>query len=198
MRRGIKLVMSAATLVVVGVAMRASAQPHSSAAVVSSAPAGRSRHAPTRPTPLPPNRSGTRTAPPSRPSPTDDDSDRPTPSATRPSPSATRPSASPTRPSPSKASSVTVAGDLVQTQYGPVQVEITMRSGRITQARALARPSGDGQTDSINSYAIPQLIQETLAAQSARIDTVSGATFTSGGYQQSLQSALDAAHRAGA
>jgi uncharacterized protein with FMN-binding domain len=93
---------------------------------------------------------------------------------------------------------VTVAGDLVQTQYGPVQVEITMRSGRITQARALARPSGDGQTDSINSYAIPQLIQETLAAQSARIDTVSGATFTSGGYQQSLQSALDAAHRAGA
>lgn len=93
---------------------------------------------------------------------------------------------------------MTVAGDLVQTQYGPVQVEITMRSGRITQARALARPSGDGQTDSINSYAIPQLIQETLAAQSARIDTVSGATFTSGGYQQSLQSALDAAHRAGA
>jgi uncharacterized protein with FMN-binding domain len=93
---------------------------------------------------------------------------------------------------------VTVAGDLVQTQYGPVQVEITMRSGRITQARALARPSGDRQTDSINSYAIPQLIQETLAAQSARIDTVSGATFTSGGYRQSLQSALDAAHRAGA
>ena len=79
MRRGIKLVMSAATLVVVGVALRASAQPHSSAEVVSSAPAGRSRHVPTRPTPLPPNRSGTRTAPPSRPSPTDDASDRPSP-----------------------------------------------------------------------------------------------------------------------
>jgi uncharacterized protein with FMN-binding domain len=93
---------------------------------------------------------------------------------------------------------VTVAGDLVQTQYGPVQVEVTLRSGQITRARALARPSGDGQTDAINSYAIPQLIQETLAAQSARIDTVSGATFTSGGYRQSLQSALDAAHRAGA
>jgi uncharacterized protein with FMN-binding domain len=94
--------------------------------------------------------------------------------------------------------SVTVAGDVVQTQYGPVQVEITLRSGQITRARALARPSGDGQTDAINSYAVPQLGQETLAAQSARIDTVSGATFTSEGYRQSLQSALDAAHRAGA
>ncbi|MGY4769667.1 FMN-binding protein [Kribbella sp. CWNU-51] len=93
---------------------------------------------------------------------------------------------------------MTVAGDLVQTQYGPVQVEVTLRSGQITRTRALARPSGDGQTDAINSYAIPQLVQETLTAQSARIDTVSGATFTSGGYRRSLQSALDAAHRAGA
>jgi uncharacterized protein with FMN-binding domain len=93
---------------------------------------------------------------------------------------------------------VTVAGGLVQTQYGPVQVEITMRSGQITRARALAQPSGDSETDAINRDAIPQLVQETLAAQSARIDTVSGATFTSGGYRQSLQSALDAAHRAGA
>jgi uncharacterized protein with FMN-binding domain len=93
---------------------------------------------------------------------------------------------------------VTVAGDLVQTQYGPVRVEISMRGGRITRAHTLARPSGDGQTDSINGYAVPQLDQETLAAQSAQIDTVSGATFTSEGYRQSLQSALDAAHRAGA
>ena len=93
---------------------------------------------------------------------------------------------------------MTVAGDVVQTQYGPVQVEISVRGGQITRARALARPSGDGQTDSINSYAVPQLNQETLAAQNAKIDTVSGATYTSEGYRQSLQSALDAAHRAGA
>jgi uncharacterized protein with FMN-binding domain len=94
--------------------------------------------------------------------------------------------------------SVTVAGDVVQTEYGPVQVEVTVGGGRITRARALARPSGDGQTDAINGSAVPQLGQETLAAQSARIDTISGATFTSEGYRKSLQSALDATHRAGA
>ncbi|WP_406054717.1 FMN-binding protein [Kribbella sp. NBC_00889] len=93
---------------------------------------------------------------------------------------------------------MTVAGDVVQTQYGRLQVEISVQGGEITRARALARPSGDGQTDAINSYAVPQLDQESLAAQSAQIDTVSGATFTSQGYRQSLQSALDAAHRAGA
>ena len=70
--------------------------------------------------------------------------------------------------------------------------------GRIAKARTVTRPSGDGQTDAINSYAVPRLDQETLDAQSARIDTVSGATFTSAGYRESLQSALDAAHRAGA
>jgi uncharacterized protein with FMN-binding domain len=79
-----------------------------------------------------------------------------------------------------------------------VQVEISMRGGKITKAHAIAQPSGDGQTNSINSYAIPQLNQEAMAAQSAQIDTVSGASFTSEGYRQSLQSALDAAHRAGA
>ena len=72
-----------------------------------------------------------------------------------------------------------------------------MRGGRITKARTLAHPSG-GESDQINGYAVPLLDQEAVAAQSAQIDTVSGATFTSAGYQQSLQSALDAAHQAGA
>ncbi|WP_130445216.1 FMN-binding protein [Kribbella rubisoli] len=115
-------------------------------------------------------------------------------------PSAT-PSATPrqsTRTKPSSSAALTVAGDVVDTQYGPVQVEITMRGGRITTSRALERPSGDGQTDEINSSAIPQLDQEAVAAQSAQVDTVSGATFTSDGYAKSLQSAIDAAHRAGA
>ena len=89
-----------------------------------------------------------------------------------------------------------MAGAVVDTQYGPVQVQITVRGGRITKARTLQHPSGDGQTDQINAFAVPQLNHEAVAAQSARIDTVSGATFTSEGYQQSLQSALDAAHGA--
>lgn len=98
---------------------------------------------------------------------------------------------------PGSPTAMTVVGDVVHTEYGPVQVEIRVRGRRITRARTLARPSGDGQTDAINSDAVPRLDQETVAAQSARIDTVSGATFTSAGYRQSLQSALDAAHRAG-
>jgi uncharacterized protein with FMN-binding domain len=101
-------------------------------------------------------------------------------------------------PAPTAVSSVVVAGGVVNTQYGPVQVEITVRGGRITKAHTLQHPSGDGQTDQINGYAVPQLDQETMAAQNGQIDTVSGATFTSEGYRQSLQSALDAAHRAGA
>jgi len=91
-----------------------------------------------------------------------------------------------------------VTGGVVNTPYGPVQVEISVRGGRIANARALQHPGGDAQTGQINAYAVPQLDHETLAAQNAHIDTVSGATFTSDGYRQSLQSALDAAHQAAA
>ncbi|WP_427892765.1 FMN-binding protein [Kribbella sp. GL6] len=86
---------------------------------------------------------------------------------------------------------------MVDTQYGPVQVEVSVSGGKITRAHTLQHPTG-GRSDHINSYAVPQLNQETMTAQNANIDTVSGATFTSGGYRQSLQSALDAAHQAGA
>ncbi|GAA1585611.1 hypothetical protein GCM10009804_47290 [Kribbella hippodromi] len=71
-----------------------------------------------------------------------------------------------------------------------------MLGSRLTQVRTLQHPSGDGQTDRINSYAVPQLEQEAMKAGNAHLDTVSGATFTSQGYRQSLQSALDAAHGA--
>ncbi|MEV6014157.1 MULTISPECIES: FMN-binding protein [unclassified Streptomyces] len=87
----------------------------------------------------------------------------------------------------------TVTGDAVQTRWGPVQVRITLKDGRITESAAVARPSGNPRDQEINSYAIPQLRRETLAAQSAQIDSVSGATYTSDGYKQSLQSALDSA-----
>jgi uncharacterized protein with FMN-binding domain len=75
-----------------------------------------------------------------------------------------------------------------------VQVQITLTNGRIVRADAIDYPQGSSRDQAINSQAIPQLDQETLQAQSAQIDTVSGATYTSDGYRQSLQSALDAAH----
>jgi uncharacterized protein with FMN-binding domain len=80
--------------------------------------------------------------------------------------------------------------------YGPVQVQVTVRGSRIVSSHAINYPQGGGRDQEINSVAIPQLDQETLQTQSARIDTVSGATYTSDGYRQSLQSALDAAHAA--
>jgi uncharacterized protein with FMN-binding domain len=85
-----------------------------------------------------------------------------------------------------------VTGDTAQTQYGPVQVEITMTGTKITAATALQHPTG-GQSDQINANAVPKLNQEAVTAQSASIDAVSGASYTSAGYKQSLQSALDKA-----
>ncbi|RPE45284.1 uncharacterized protein with FMN-binding domain [Streptomyces sp. Ag109_O5-1] len=85
----------------------------------------------------------------------------------------------------------TVTGDTVQTRWGPVQVRVTIKNGKITDVTAVQYPQDNPRDQQINSYALPQLRSEALAAQSAKIDTVSGATYTSGGYQQSLQSALD-------
>ncbi|WP_406042604.1 FMN-binding protein [Micromonospora sp. NBC_00898] len=85
-------------------------------------------------------------------------------------------------------------GSVAQTRWGPVQVRITVTSGKITDVTAVRVPDGNRRDQEINDYAVPILRQETLAAQSAQIDTVSGATVTSDGYRESLQSALDAAH----
>jgi uncharacterized protein with FMN-binding domain len=98
------------------------------------------------------------------------------------------PSASPT------AQTVTINGTSVDTPYGPVQVQLKVRGRKVLAATAIDYPQNGGQSQAINSQAVPALEQETLAAQSARIDTISGATFTSEGYRQSLQAALDAAH----
>jgi len=87
----------------------------------------------------------------------------------------------------------TVTGDTVQTRWGPVQVKITVKNGKITDVTAVQYPSDNPRDQEINSNALPQLRSEALAAQSASIDTVSGATYTSDGYRQSLQSALDSA-----
>lgn len=93
----------------------------------------------------------------------------------------------------SAAGSKTVTGDTAQTRWGPVQVAITVAGGSITAVDVPVYPNGNGRDQEINSYALPQLIQETLDQQGANIDMVSGATVTSDGYLQSLQSALDQA-----
>ncbi|MER5205999.1 FMN-binding protein [Streptomyces sp. NPDC002825] len=86
-----------------------------------------------------------------------------------------------------------VAGATISTQYGSVQVQITVKGSTITGVTALRSPSSTPRSKEISADAIPQLNQRTLAAQSANIDSVSGATYTSAGYRQSLQSALDRA-----
>jgi uncharacterized protein with FMN-binding domain len=86
----------------------------------------------------------------------------------------------------------TVLGDVVRTEYGPVQVQLTMSGGRITKADAVQAPAG-GTSDQKTALAVPKLNQQAVAAGSADIDSVSGATYTSEGYKKSLQSALDKA-----
>jgi uncharacterized protein with FMN-binding domain len=87
----------------------------------------------------------------------------------------------------------TYTGSVAQTRWGPVQVKITVQSGKITKVTVLQQPNGNPKDAEINSYALPILINETTQAQSADIDMVSGATVTSEGYLQSLQAALDEA-----
>ena len=86
-----------------------------------------------------------------------------------------------------------MTGEAWPTIYGPVQVRITVDGGKITAVTAVEYPVDTPRDEQINAFAIPQLNSEALAAGSAKIDTVSGATYTSGGYIGSLQSALDKA-----
>ncbi|WP_028708863.1 FMN-binding protein [Propionicicella superfundia] len=92
------------------------------------------------------------------------------------------------------ATSGTFTGDAASTPYGDVQVRITVENGEITAAEAVEYPNQDHHDQQINAYAIPILNSEAVAAQSAGIDAVSGATITSDAYIRSLQSALDQAH----
>ena len=87
----------------------------------------------------------------------------------------------------------TLTGAVAQTRWGPVQVRVTEAGGKITAVDVLQSPNENGRDQEINARALPVLTSETLSAQSADIDMVSGATVTSGGYLQSLQSALDQA-----
>ena len=88
--------------------------------------------------------------------------------------------------------SATVDGPVVSTRFGPVQVEVVISNGSVIDVVALQLPTGR-RSGAISSYSEPILREEALQAQSAAIDTVSGATYTSDAYAKSLQAALDQA-----
>ncbi len=90
----------------------------------------------------------------------------------------------------------TYTGDTSTNRWGPVQVEITVSGGVITDVSVLQYPDDDHKSVEINERALPTLIEEALAAQSSDVDTVSGATYTSDSYRESLQTAIDAARAA--
>ena len=95
--------------------------------------------------------------------------------------------------SASSAGTTTVTGSVAQTRWGPVQVQLTVAGGKITAVQVVQYPDSNGRDQEINAQALPILVKETLSAQSAKIDMVSGATYTSDGYLTSLQSALNQA-----
>ncbi len=94
---------------------------------------------------------------------------------------------------PAAATTRTVTGTVATTQHGPMQVQVVLTGNRITTVNVLEQTDNGQESSQIDSFAIPKLTSETLTAQSARIDAVSGATYTSQGYIRSLQSALDQA-----
>lgn len=129
----------------------------------------------------------------------------PRPAASRPPDNgnqpALRPSVAPSSPATAVPSAGTVStsgsdlvvnGSSVSTQFGPVQVQAHISGNRIIDVTALRAP--DGMSQQLSAYAVPRLRSQALAAQSANIDVVSGATQTSEGYRSSLQAALDIAH----
>jgi uncharacterized protein with FMN-binding domain len=93
-----------------------------------------------------------------------------------------------------KTADTVVNGPVARTRWGPVQVQVHINNGKIVDVVVLEQPSGNGTDIEINAYALPQLHDQVLQAQSANIDGVSGATVTSNGYIESLQAALDLVH----
>ncbi|MGI8416661.1 MAG: FMN-binding protein [Nakamurella sp.] len=118
-----------------------------------------------------------------------------TPTSKSPTPTSTAPTTPThtTHTTPSAAAPITVDGASEMTRYGVVQVRVVVAGNKITDVTAVQYPQGSDRDQEINATAIPQLRNEVLSAQSANVQAVSGATFTTGGYLGSLQSALDAA-----
>jgi uncharacterized protein with FMN-binding domain len=125
------------------------------------------------------------------------------PAAAPPASTAAAPAGGPTAPSSSSSApsskspsrpSGTFTGATAETAYGPMQVAIVVKAGRITDVKALQVTNQGDRSVAISAAAVPVLRSEALRAQSARIAAVSGASYTSQGYTTSLQSALDKAH----
>ena len=109
--------------------------------------------------------------------------------ATTPATSATA-SATPAAPPPPAAPSGTFDGSPVNTRYGTFQAEITVANGKITDIALLQDGARDGNSRSINAYAVPRLTKEVLSAQSANVQAISGASYTSGGFLETVASAI--------
>ena len=112
----------------------------------------------------------------------------PAPSATPTksgAPSTAAPTNAPTQP---VGISGSFTGSVANTRYGPVQVKIVVKNGKIVDAQAVQAPSGSN--DRYTQKAVPVLRQQTIAAQSANVQGVSGASFTSYGWYESLVSAI--------
>lgn len=105
------------------------------------------------------------------------------------------PAPAPAAPAPAQAGlkTGTFTGGAVDTPYGPVQVAIEVSGGKVARVDILQAPNDNGRSRQIAAASLPTLESETISAQSSKIDMVSGATYTSDGYRQSLQSALDQA-----
>jgi uncharacterized protein with FMN-binding domain len=117
----------------------------------------------------------------------------PTPSASASPSDSSAPTPTPTNPGPTYKDGQYTGQDF-QNQFGDTQVKVTISGGRITDVQALQLPYDRQRSAEISQYAAPQLHDEVLQAQSAQIDSLSGATYTSDAYAQSVQSALDQAH----
>jgi uncharacterized protein with FMN-binding domain len=92
---------------------------------------------------------------------------------------------------PLTAGETTITGKVANTVYGPVQVELVVKSHKIVKVAVLEQPTNTIHDIQIGEFAFPKLISETLTAQNAKVDAVSGASYTSAGYIASLQSAVD-------
>ncbi len=113
------------------------------------------------------------------------------PMTTPTTPATSRSSTSSRSSGSSRAVTKTATGDAMNTRYGPAQVRVTVSNGRIVKIEPVLLQNRDGKSQAISSYAAPILGQSVLAKQTAAVDTVSGATYTSLSYEASLQSALD-------
>ena len=113
------------------------------------------------------------------------------PASSPPAPGTPAPEAS--TPQTSTSQTRTVTGSSVGTRYGDVEVQVVFTGTQITDVVPVRLPDSNDVDQEIDQQAVPILIQETLTAQSANIQAVSGATYTSDGYIRSLQSALDKA-----